>query len=111
MPVKVQGRGMRSVQFECHVRLAMNAPPRGWRQRLGGWLRTLAQRLDGRTSLAIEMHSNLPLSAAERREIIHKGGEFMHRLLREQAILEVCDAAAARLEESDTGRPGGAAAP
>lgn len=44
-----------------------------WRERLGNWLRGLASRVDGRTSMAIRMTTTPPLDQAARLEVLHTG--------------------------------------
>lgn len=54
-----------------------------WRERLATGLRRLAGRIDGRCSVAIEMHWIPALPVRERIEIIHKGMDLMTVLFEE----------------------------
>lgn len=64
----------------------------GWRETVGMLLRKLAQRIDGRYSLAIRLQSLPPVPAQTRMDIIHKGLDRMQELLVEEAEAETIEA-------------------
>ena len=67
-------KGRYNFTFSC------NAPARHWRDRAASWLRRLATLLDGRKTLAIEMHSMPSIPQAVEVEVVTKGLEHMRRL-------------------------------
>lgn len=69
-------------------RLQCNAPPRRWRDRIATQLRELADRFDGRCTLAVEMASDPAVPAAVRADVCIKGLEHMTRLYADAVAAE-----------------------
>lgn len=55
---------------------------RSFRDKVGTFIRDLADKLDGRRSVAVTMSSNPPLSDAQTREVVLFGVEQMREALR-----------------------------
>lgn len=58
------------------------------RERIGGWLRRLASRIDGRVNLALAVDSCPPLGAIDRACAVRSGIEHMARGLQAMAVAE-----------------------
>lgn len=74
--------------FRYAWRIDCNAKPKHCRDRIGGMLRAIAERIDGRASLAVVMATDPPLPTGTVHEIARKGVEHMARLLEESARAE-----------------------
>lgn len=76
-------------------RLEMNGR-RDWRDRLGNWLRQVAWRIDGRTTLALRFESQPPMSLRSRHDVVKAGFEAMVRGMREEVRCESIERLAER---------------
>ncbi len=76
---------MVSAKYKWHFRV--NAA-QGWREKLGAALRALAQRIDGRLSLAIAIETAPPISAADRVACVKHGLGAMEWAVEEATRLE-----------------------
>lgn len=70
----------RTVECEYTWRLRCNDPA-GWRQRVGHWLHRLAECIDGRRILAVEISSVPTISRVQRAEIELSGVRHMEVML------------------------------
>lgn len=80
----------RRVTCETMYRLRVNQA-NNWRDRFGNILRSLASRVDGRYSVAIEMISLPHLSEDENIRIINTGIDLMNDLQRQAVNHEAVD--------------------
>lgn len=81
----------RSALVEWHRRLAVNSAS-GVRQKVARAIRRIADRVDGRKSLVIEMTSTPALPKELRERIVRKGFDHMAALLMEAARAEALEA-------------------
>lgn len=70
------------------VRVASNSRPRTWREHLAQLARKVADRLDGRQSLALEMASSPAVPPAIQDRCVVLGVDLMFRLLSDSARAE-----------------------
>lgn len=76
-------------QASYSYKLHFNAKPRHWRARLGQWLRELADLLNGRRTLAVDMDSDPPVAMEVQTDVLRKGLEHMTRLFKD-AVAAQC---------------------
>lgn len=58
-----------------------------WRERVGNWLRRLAGKVDGRSTMALRLTTTPPLDRATRAEIFRQGFAQMDRSVRASCTL------------------------
>lgn len=78
------------IRAQYRHRIAVNETT-GWRDRLGNFLRRIADRVDGRDSLALEMASVPPVPRMRRRECVHIGLQAMSTAFKEVVREESCE--------------------
>lgn len=59
------------------VTVTCNTPTTGWRAKLGRWLRSIADLMDGKQSLAIELWSDPPLRCDVHESCVRTGVDAM----------------------------------
>lgn len=65
---------------------------RGWRDRVGSFLRILATRIDGRRALAIRIKTSSPLSEKTKQKIISRGLDHMSELVEGELRMDALEA-------------------
>lgn len=75
-----------TLKYGWHIHC--NGRPTCWFDRIGGFLRDWADRIDGRTSLAIMIRSDPPLAPSAKMAVMLKGVEHMARLLEDSVATE-----------------------
>ena len=68
---------LHTTQYE--YKLHCNAKPTNWRERVGRWLREVAELLDGRRTLALELDSRPTLTVEVQTQCITLGLDHMTR--------------------------------
>jgi hypothetical protein len=76
----------RIVSLPWRIELVVNARPRSVRQRVGRWLRLLAQRIDGRPSLALSVVTEPHVSDRVVRRCVQFGLDHAAALLKSEVL-------------------------
>lgn len=88
----------RSAWLSFHWRFTCNSDePDRWLDRIGTALRRCAQRIDGRTSLAMRIDSQPPLPRAAQAAIIRDAVSRIHVVVAEASRAEACELLLAQL--------------
>jgi len=74
---------MRIISRHARYRVALDLKPSTWRERIAGWLRGLASRVDGRRSFALHIDCDPPIADREREDILKQGVAHMEWCLKE----------------------------
>jgi hypothetical protein len=76
-----------------------------WRQRLAGWLRLRADRLDGCHSYAVHVVSSPTLTSRELNSAVRAGMAHAHELITAEARMRALDAELVRMRPYLAGAP------
>lgn len=79
------GMSKKTCRTSWQTRYSVNSPPRSFRELMGATLRRLADRLDGRVSLAVRLTTTPDIGGRRRAACLRKGMEHAIRLADDEA--------------------------